>query len=147
MSYRKDQGRYARMLSFWGLTLLVMYGCFYGGGLVSVLDRWLGESNQTYVDPFPLLGKLKLSTVIALGVLLAAVVVIRTFLSRPRIAVALIETEAEMRKVNWPTWGEAWQGTMAVTVMVIVLFVFLAGADVLLLSLMSVVLPTGAGGS
>lgn len=135
------------MLSFWGLTLLVMYGCFYGGGLVSVLDRWLGESNQTYVDPFPLLGKLKLSTVIALGVLLAAVVVIRTFLSRPRIAVALIETEAEMRKVNWPTWGEAWQGTMAVTVMVIVLFVFLAGADVLLLSLMSVVLPTGAGGS
>lgn len=147
MSYRKDQGRYARMLSFWGLTLLVMYGCFYGGGLVSVLDRWLGESNQTYVDPFPLLGQLKLSTLIALGVLLVAVVLIRTILTRPRVVGALVETEGEMRKVTWPTWGEAWQGTMAVTVMVIVLFVFLAGADVVLLSLMAIVLPTtGAGG-
>ena len=43
MSYRKDQGRYARMLAFWALTLLVAYGCFHSGGLVNVLDRSMGE--------------------------------------------------------------------------------------------------------
>jgi hypothetical protein len=49
---RKDQGRYARMVAFWGLVLLVAYGCFRGGGLVTVLDGWMGDSNATYVDPF-----------------------------------------------------------------------------------------------
>lgn len=144
MTYRKDQGRYARMLSFWGLTLLVMYGCFYSGGLVVVLDRWLGESNQVYVDPFPLIGQLKTSSLIALGVLVAFALVIRAMMSRPKVADALVETEAEMRKVTWPTWGEAWQGTIAVTAMVVVLFLFLTGADLLLVQLMQLLMPGGS---
>ncbi|MBX3461881.1 MAG: preprotein translocase subunit SecE [Planctomycetes bacterium] len=41
-----------------------------------------------------------------------------------------------MQKVTWPTWGEAWQGTMAVTVMVVVMFVFLSVVDLLLLKAM-----------
>lgn len=143
MSYRKDQGRYARMLSFWGLTLLVMYGCLYSGGLVSVLDRWLGDANQVYIDPFPLLGKLKTSTLIALGVLLAAAFAFHIILSRPRVADALVETENEMRKVTWPTWGEAWQGTLAVTAMVIVLFLFLTGVDLVLTKVMEMLMPRG----
>ena len=71
MSYRKNDGRYARMFSFWALFLLVAFGCFHGGGLSGMLSAWLGDSDQTYVDPFPILGTLKISTCIALGVLLA----------------------------------------------------------------------------
>lgn len=144
MNYRKDQGRYARMLAFWGVSLLAMYGCFYSGGLVSVLDRWLGDANQIYVDPFPLIGQLKTSSLIALGVLVAAMVVTRLVFARPKLVGTLVETENEMRKVTWPTWGEAWQGTVAVAVMVIVLFLFLTGADLLLIKLMSTLMPGGS---
>ncbi len=136
MSYRKDQGRYARMVAFWGLVILVGYGCFHGGGLVTVLDGWLGASNSTYIDPFPLLGSLKTSTVIALGLTAFGGFVAHGFLNRPRIADTLIDTETEMAKVTWPTWPETWSGTLAVMGMVLVLFLFLTMVDLVLLKVM-----------
>ncbi len=143
MSQSNDQGRYARMIAFWGVTLLVMYGCFYQGGLTGVLGRWLGDSNTPFVDPFPLIGRLDLAACIALGVLAMAALGVQLVMRRPRIATALVETEQEMRKVTWPTWGEAWQGTLAVTAMVIVLFIFLTGADLLLIRVMLLLMPGG----
>ena len=136
MSYRKDQGRYARMLAFWGIVLLVAYGCFRGGGLVTVLDGWLAETNTTFVDPFPLLGTLKTSTVIALGLVGFVALMVHSFTSSRRVADALIETEAEMHKVTWPNWPETWNGTVAVTGMVVVLLVFLTLVDLLLVTMM-----------
>ena len=129
MSYRKDQGRHARMFAFWALVLLVAYGCFHGGGLSDLLKRWLGTGNTTYVESFPLIGSLDLAAVIALGVLTVVSVVIQRILNRPKIADTLIDTESELHKVTWPSWAEAVQGTMAVTVMVLVLFAFLTLAD------------------
>jgi preprotein translocase SecE subunit len=132
------------MLTFWAIVLLVAYGCFHSGGLVSVLDRYMGESNPVLIDPFPLLGRLRVSTCIVLGVLLLAGIAVYALLHRPKIADALIDTEAEMQKVTWPTWGEAWQGTMAVTIMVIVLFLFLSVVDLLLLKAMAMLTGGGA---
>lgn len=132
MSYRKDQGRYARMVAFWTLILLIGYGCFHGGGLVNVLDGMLGDSNPTYVQQFPLFGTLKLSTVISIAVLAACAWLVHRVLAKPRIADALINTEGEMTKVTWPAWGETWQGTLAVAATVGVLFLFLTGVDLLL---------------
>ncbi|MBL8729663.1 MAG: preprotein translocase subunit SecE [Planctomycetes bacterium] len=144
MSYRKDQGRYARMLSFWAILLLAAYGCFHSGGLVSVLDRYMGESNPVLIDPFPLLGRLRVSTCIVLGLMLLVGIVTYASLHRPKIADVLIDTELEMQKVTWPTWGEAWQGTMAVTIMVVVLFLFLSVVDLLLLKAMQMLTGGGA---
>ncbi|HEX6811097.1 MAG TPA: preprotein translocase subunit SecE [Planctomycetota bacterium] len=144
MSYRKDQGRYARMLAFWALLLLFAYGCFHGGGLADLLDRWIpAADNPTLIDPFPILKTLKLSTCIAIGVLAIAGFGLHAILNRKRIADSLIETEVEMQKVTWPSWGEAWQGTMAVTVMVIVLFVFLTAVDLLLVQAMTMLMSRG----
>lgn len=136
MSYRKDQGRYARLVAFAGLVTLVCYGCFRGGGLVTVLDGWLGANNTTYVQTFPLLGSLKTSTVISLALAGIAAFVIHRILNRPRVADSLIETEEEMSKVTWPTWPETWSGTMAVVGMVLVLFVFLTIIDVVLIQVL-----------
>jgi preprotein translocase SecE subunit len=144
VSYRKNEGRYARMFAFWALLLLVAYGCFHGGGLASVLSRFLGDANTRFIDPFPILKTLDLATTIALGVLLVAGLAIHAILNRPRIADALIATEGELMKVTWPTWAEAWQGTVAVTVMVVVLFVFLTIVD---LSLSKVMIMLMGGGS
>jgi len=143
VSYRKDQGRYARMLAFWALLLLFSYGCFHGGGLADLLDRWMGPDNPVLINPFPILKTLKVSTCIALGVLVIAGFGLHVVLNRKRIADSLIETEVEMQKVTWPSWGEAWQGTMAVTVMVIVLFVFLTAVDLLLVQAMTMLMPGG----
>lgn len=144
MSYRKDQGRYARMLAFWATMLLIAYGCFHSGGLVSVLDRWMADGNPVLVEPFPLLGRLRVSTCIVLGLVAVVGLVVHGLLQRPRIADALIDTEGEMQKVTWPAWSETWQGTMAVTVMVLVLFVFLSAVDLLLLKAMQMLSGGGA---
>lgn len=109
-----------------------------------MLSAWLGDSNQTYVDPFPILGTLKISTCIALGVLLAVGALIWTILNMPRIADALIETEIEMQKVTWPSWGETWSGTLAVVAMVLILFVYLFVVDIGLARVMVMLMGGGA---
>lgn len=144
MSYRKHEGRYARMVAFWALVLLVAYGCFHGGGLAELLNRWLGDANPTFIDPFPLLGTLRLSTCIALGVLVAVGFALGILLNKPRIADALIDTEAEMHKVTWPTWGETWQGTVAVAAMVLVLFLFLTVVDLAMTQVMEMLMGRSA---
>jgi preprotein translocase SecE subunit len=143
VSYRKDQGRYARMLAFWAVTLLMAYGIFHAGGLVSLLDRWMGDGNATLIDPFPLVGKLKLSTLVGAGLLGGICFLLHGVLNRPKLADLLIDTEAEMHKVTWPTWGEVVQGTIAVTGMVLVLFLFLTGVDLLLTKVMMLLMQGG----
>jgi preprotein translocase SecE subunit len=133
VSYRKDQGRYARMLSFWTMVVLVAYGCFHAGGLVNILDGALPESmNPMLVEQFPLLGSLKGSSIIALVVLAACAFAGHRILNRPKIADALIDTEGELHKCTWPGWGETWQGTLAVSGTVLILFLFLSIVDFLL---------------
>ena len=143
MSYRKNQGRYARMLAFWAVALLLAYGCFHGGGFVHLLDRWMGDANRVLIDPFPLVGKLRVSTLIVIGGLGASVFLLHSVLNRPKVADLLIDTEAEMQKVTWPGWNEVLQGTIAVTGMVFVLFVFLTGVDLLLAKAMMLLMAGG----
>ena len=144
MSYRKNDGRYARMFAFWALFLLVAYGCFHGGGLDDVVARWMAESNPTLISPFPILGELRGSTCVAIGVLAVVGAFLYYVLNRPRIADALIDTENEMVRVTWPTWAETWQGTMAVTGMVVVLFLFLTVVDLGLIKVMLLLMGGGA---
>lgn len=132
------------MIAFWSILLLSAYGCFHSGGLVSVLDRAMGESNPVLIDPFPLLGRLRVSTCIVLGVMALVGIITYTLLHRPKIADVLIDTELEMQKVTWPSWGEAWQGTMAVTIMVVVLFLFLSVVDLVLSKTMLMLVGGGA---
>jgi preprotein translocase SecE subunit len=143
VSYRKNEGRYARMFAFWALLLLMAYGCFHAGGLADLLDGWMGDSNPTFIDPFPILKTLKLSTCITLGLLVVIGLVIHAVLARRRIADALIGTEEELGKVTWPTWAEAVQGTVAVTVMVLVLFVFLTLVDLGLIQVLGMLMGGG----
>lgn len=145
MSYRKDQGRYARMLAFWAVTLLLLYGIFHSSGLVTLLGRWLGSADQTLIDPFPLVGKLRISTLIGAGVIFCLGLFTHRILNRPFLADLLIETEAEMQKVTWPSWSEVVQGTIAVTGMVIVLFLFLTLVDLFLAKTLMLLLPGGNG--
>lgn len=123
------------MVAFWALMTVFAYGCFHGGGLVDVLEGWFGPQ-EPLIDPFPVLKTLKVTTLVVIGVLGVLAYAVHHFLNRPKIADTLIDTEQELQKVTWPTWGEAWHGTMAVTVMVFILFLFLTLVDVSVLKVM-----------
>lgn len=131
MTYKKDQGRYARMAAFWALFLLIAWGCLRPDGLVRVLRGWVGEGDA-WIDPFPLLGKLDLAMAIALGVVALFALVLHRLLNRPKSADMLIETESELRKVTWPTPADTWQGTIAVVFTVAFMLVYLTGADIVI---------------
>lgn len=132
------------MIAFWAIVSLVGYGIFHAGGLVSQFDRWMGTANQVLIDPFPLVGKLKYSTLLAAGVLALVCWGTSRFIHQRPINNLLTDTEAEMQKVTWPTWAEVTQGTFAVTVMVAILFVFLTGVDLLLIQVIRMLMPGSA---
>jgi preprotein translocase SecE subunit len=134
MSYKKDQGRYARLFAFWSLLLLMAYGCL--GGFKYFLRGMFGKYAPSLAEPWassvPLVDKFDLAFVIALGALGLSAYVIHRVLERPKVADTLIETELELRKVTWPTANETWNGSLAVVVTVVVLLVFLTFADIAL---------------
>ena len=135
MAYKKDQGRYVRMGAFWALFLLAAYGCL--GGLVRALTRWLpaiagDNSTNAWIQPFPLLGSFGLPQLIAILILSVVGVWIHGVLNRPKYANLLIDTENELKKVTWPSGSETVTGTIAVALTVVVLLLFLTGADLVL---------------
>ncbi|MBM4397169.1 MAG: preprotein translocase subunit SecE [Deltaproteobacteria bacterium] len=143
MTTRQEQGRYARMIAFWSIAALMTYGIFHGGGLHSVLHRWMGSADSALVDPFPLFGNLRVSTLIAGAVLGLTLLVVHRVVNQRQISQILVDTEAEMLKVTWPGWNEVVQGSLAVTVMVLVVFVFLTCADVLMMQIMDLLFLGG----
>ena len=64
-------------------------------------------------------------------------------MNRQKAADMLIETESEMRKVTWPTFLDAWHGTLAVLVTVVFMGAFLAVSDVVLTYALSKVMGGG----
>ena len=144
VGYKSDQGRYARMISFWSLFLLAAYGLL--GGFIHVMNGWL-EYYGVDITPWtkvPILGDFGWGTVVALACQAIAGLLIYRFVNRPRSADLLIETENELRKVVWPSWGDTWAGTVAVIVTVIVLLIFLAAVDAVYIKLFSWVLARGS---
>lgn len=144
MSYRKNQGRYARMIAFWAVALLLGYGCFRSGGLSSVVSRWMTE-DAVIIDNFPIVQQLRTSTLIVAGVLAVTLFLLTRLLNKPKLADLLIDTEGEMHKVTWPGWSEVAQGTVAVASMVAILFAFLTIIDLLFARIMFVLIPSAGG--
>jgi preprotein translocase SecE subunit len=129
-AYREDQGRLARMAAFWSLTLLLLFGCSFLHGMLSesrslatAINGWRIPVVGVDVSPAFLI-----SALLFVGCLL----VIRRYLARPKTADLLIETEAEMKKVTWPTLQEVVNAAIVVVVCVVFIGAFLALADWLL---------------
>ena len=133
-TYRGEQGRLARLAVFWALAILLFYGCI---SLYRTLSpAFGGRLSQPFLSGFksvPVLGLPLNPAILITGVVLVGV---GYFLFRwqqtPKVADLLIETEAELRKVTWPTVPEAVNSSIVVIVCVIFLMGFLAGADFLL---------------
>ena len=129
------------MFAFWSLTLLALFGC-----------TWLHDVLAGYKSLSATLGGLRIPIVgidvtgaflIALGLFLVLVVIIHRTLDKPKYADVLIDTEAELKKVTWPTWEDVINSSIVVVVSVVILGFFLAGADWLLHRVMQVLILGG----
>lgn len=144
-AYKPDQGRMARMASFWTIAAMVFYGC---SSLRAELPGYfpkLGQPLMAGLPSIPILGvRLDAAFLIALVLFVAGIWLLYRWLEQPKNADLLIETEAELRKVTWPTMKEVVNSSVVVIVSVLFLMAFLAGADIVLARVANVLLG-GAG--
>ena len=128
MTYRKDQGRMARMTAFWSGTIFLFYGCLS-------LQRELTGRFDSLAQPIggvriPVLG-MDLSPVLLIVtvVFLGGTFLFNRWLERPKQADTLIDTESEMKTVTWPSLSETMSGSITVIMTVLILMALLAGFD------------------
>lgn len=132
--YKEDQGRLARMAAFWSVTLLLLFGCnFLYVQLVAVkaMAPALGGIRIPIVSV-----DLNGAFIVSALIFCTGVIFISRWQHRPKVADLLIDTEAELKKVTWPTMDEVINSSIVVIVCVILLGLFLAAADYLLGHLM-----------
>ncbi len=134
--YKPDQGSYARTTAFVLLGSLVCFGCytlyfflmsFRGDGGDGLLVQDLSGGN------LPVLGvPLTWSLIITLAFTTLCLLSLARVLGRPNVADMLIESETEMRKCTWPSWGETFNASMVILVVMLFFTAMLAGMDFLL---------------
>jgi len=130
----------ARMAAFWSLTVLIFYGCTSLRAELAGRVAPLGRPLFAAMPSIPVLGvQLSAAFLIATLVFCGAVFAVRRWIEKPKNADLLIETEAELRKVTWPTSKEVVGASTVVIVSVLFLMAFLAGADMLLARIASVI--------
>ena len=140
-AYREDQGRLVRMGAFWGCVLLLLFGCTFLHGILVQYDS-LQEPIQGI--RIPIVGvDMTPAFLISLGVFVVGTIAIARWQAKPKVADLLIETEAELHKVTWPTIPEVVNSSMVVVFTVLILFGFLAAADWLLARVMKRLLLGG----
>jgi len=118
------------MAAFWSLFLLTAYGVL--GQFVHFANGFLASSGvdvTPWVKQVPLLGEFGPGSLVALGLQAVVGLLLYRWLSRPRVVDYLIETEAEMAKVVWPSWKDTRSGAAAVVVTVVIMLLFLWVVD------------------
>ncbi len=140
--YKEDQGRLARMAAFWSLTLFVLFGCTFLYGILIQYDSMATEITESRIPIVSV--DLNWAFLISFSVFAVGVVLLLRWQQRPKVADLLIDTEAELRKVIWPTGQEVMNSSMVVLVCVLLIGAFLALADLFLARIMKVIIFGGA---
>lgn len=127
--YKPESGRFARLSAFYLLVGLAFYGCYR---LTLVLERVESLRREWISGEIPILGMpLNGSVTIATTLFLGFGLWLFWFLNRPKNAEFLIETEDELQKVTWPSFGETVDSSIVVILTVLFLAAFVMGVDIL----------------
>ena len=113
--YKRGQGKYTRMISALGGSVIVAIGCLQ-------LYRTLDAAD---------IG-LWIETMVPVGLFIALSVLMMWLVNKPNIADFMISAEGEMKKVNWSTKQEVAVSTVVVISVVIILAVLLGVSDFVL---------------
>jgi preprotein translocase SecE subunit len=131
-TYKKDQGRLARMAAFWAVALMLLFAC------VS-MHVWLsGTFHEALGQPIneiviPIVGiELTPSFLITTALFAVGLFFLNRWESRPQVSELLVETESELRKVTWPGGEEVVDSSLVVIACVVFLMAYLAMSDIAL---------------
>jgi len=125
--YKPDQGRLARMAAFWSLAFMAFFGC---SSLENELAGRFDSLGAELGFRLPILGIEVTGAFLIATVLFAGLMIfIYRWTERPKTADLLIDTEAELHKVTWPSPQEVVNSSMVVVFSVLFLMAFLAAAD------------------
>ena len=113
--YKPGQGKWTRLGSAIGFGLLIVSGA-----------GWVYEELTIFQSP----NLLYIQLVVCLGIILGFGGLLWYLLNKPNIVEFMIATEAEMRKVNWPTQREITGSTWVVILGTLFLAVAIYLADV-----------------
>ena len=124
--HKKGQGTIARASAYAIGALLIGFGAIR-------LFAFYNEPGQgVLTGNIPVLGPLTIMKVVAFAVGVAGVIALHYVLNRPKSVDLLIETEAEMRRVSWPTMKQVWNATLVVAFVTLVLAVTMSGLDLVI---------------
>ena len=124
----------ARTAAFWSAAILGLYGCVTLHHELSSRVASLAEALGGIVIPI-------VNIDVSISFLIAAVAFIAWFaglyhwLNKPKNADLLIDTEAELKKVTWPTIQDATNSSLVVIFTVVFLMVYMGLCDRLLSTL------------
>jgi preprotein translocase SecE subunit len=136
--YKPDQGVYARGTAFWLATALAFFGARSLWQFLAF--DWATKSmGMIPVINLPLSFGLILATLVFVGVMIGVWVL----LQKPNLADYLIETEAELRRVTWPSWADTLSSSIVVITTVIVFVAYFAGLDMALNKIFSWIFGIG----
>jgi preprotein translocase SecE subunit len=131
-AYKSGQGSLTRMLTVSTVLVLLVLGC-------RELYSWIYDPKDSPIIPLdvfeslPLLGvPLSWTFLICVAIFVIGVFLFRKYLTKPSTVDTLIETEAEMKKVAWPTMEESKSATMIVILVTGVITATLALFDTVL---------------
>jgi preprotein translocase SecE subunit len=139
--YKKGQGSKGRLLA-----LVASFGLVAWGGHSLWVQLQGSTSLARPIVTVPRLGlSITWALIIAVVVVILGCAAVTWVLNRPRSVDLLVDTEAEMRRVSWPSRQEAWNSSLIVVITVIVLMALLFFYDFALNSILNLIF--GAGGS
>ncbi len=127
--YKPGQGSAARWIAYLLLTLLLFMGV---RALFGALHR---EGSEALVAGLPLVGDLTWVKLICLVLFVFGVWGVHMLLNRVASVDLLIDTEAELRKVSWPSSSDVKKATLVVSLVTVAMGAILYWADELLMLL------------
>lgn len=128
--YKHGQGKISRGIAALAVGLLGGFGCYR-------LYLWLGafERFRTPLFPGNPLGSdvpINLALLISVGLVTLLAGGLYVLSNRPRVADFLMETEAELNKVSWPSRQEVVGSSIIVIVVVFMLASYILAVDLVL---------------
>jgi preprotein translocase subunit SecE len=139
--YKRSQGRISRQLTFAGVGLAVIVGCWRLAVTLETYD-WLREwAKQVHWSPATV------SSLIGFVVFLPLIWLCYRAVNIPRFADFLIAVEAEMNKVSWPTKQELIRASIVVLVAIFLLAAVLFAFDIVWIRLFQIIGIEGGAGA
>ena len=128
LSYKPEQGTYARGSVLGLMTALA----FYGATSLQSFLRWdWARKDLGFTIPvleISVTPGFLISTLVFVGM----VALVRFGVNHQKLADLLIDTEGELRRVTWPSWPDTWHGSVVVVITVVTMLVILAVFDAVL---------------